>query len=230
MFGMPNITEIDGTIPPSWPHKDFALGIPASNSPRRFAAPGALPSIDSSKTTINVRHAEHDGGRRNDPALMAAQGRCPRHSSVELTSPFRRFRSVAVNRSSEPSINVRHAEHDGGRRNDPALVAAQGLCPRSAMSSCARRVHAGETDIHPVRTASPRPLHEFPHGAIKQKTSAVETRSRLSRCSACRTPRNRTGQRGEFGTQRILGGTIEWASASPRAARQGRQEQPTLAA
>ena len=152
---------------------------------------------------------------------------CPHSCTRTLPSEFQRRTPLAVRGSgtlrsidsSEPSINVRHAEHDGGRRNDPALVAAQGLCPRSAMSSCARRVHAGETDIHPVRTASPRPLHEFPHGAIKQKTSAVETRSRLSRCSACRTPRNRTGQRGEFGTQRILGGTIEWASASPRAAR-----------
>jgi hypothetical protein len=91
----------------------------------------------------------------------------------------------------------------------PALIAAQGLCPRS-FDVVLRPPRPGYRDRKFIPLAEPaRPLHKFPHGSIKQKTSAVDTRSRLSRCSACRTPRNRARQRGEFGTQRICGGTIE---------------------
>jgi hypothetical protein len=38
MFGMPNITEVDGTIPPSYPHEDFALEVSASSCNRRIQA------------------------------------------------------------------------------------------------------------------------------------------------------------------------------------------------
>ena len=76
MFGTPNITEVDGTIPPSSPHKDFALEV--------------------------------------------------------------------------------------------------------STSSCDRRVQTAETENSFRSRSKPAwPLHEFPHGSIKRKTSAVDTRSRF---------------------------------------------------
>jgi len=57
MFGMPNITEADGTIPPHGRtrtlHSEFQR-----RTPFAVRGSGVLPSIDSLKNTINVRHAE----------------------------------------------------------------------------------------------------------------------------------------------------------------------------
>jgi hypothetical protein len=38
MFGMPNIAEVDGTIPPSSPHRDFAPEVSTSSCDRRVRA------------------------------------------------------------------------------------------------------------------------------------------------------------------------------------------------
>ncbi|TWD77219.1 hypothetical protein FB547_110181 [Variovorax beijingensis] len=53
--------------------------------------------------------------------------------------------------------------------------------PEVSTSSCHRCIQAAETE-NSIRSqsTSTRPLHEFPHGSIKRKTSAVDTRSRLS--------------------------------------------------
>ncbi len=162
MFGVPNITEVDGTIPPSWPHKDVALGIPASTSPRRFAAPGALRSIGSSEPSIDVRHAEHYGGRPNDPVLVAAHGLCPR---IPASSSPRRFAAPEPCRRST-------ARRPPSMFGVPNITEVDGTIPPSwpredialevSTSSCDRHLQATETEnSFRSRSKPPRPLHGF---------------------------------------------------------------------
>ena len=122
------------------------------------------------------------------PALMAAQGLCPRNSSVELTSPFHRSRSVAVDRQFRALHRVRHAEHDGANWHGPAAADSRANIQLSLPSwphkdfaldstpSCDRCVQATETE-NSFRSQNEltRPPHKFPSGSIKQKTFAVAT-------------------------------------------------------
>ena len=91
MFGVPNITEVDGTIPPSWPHEDFALEVstvvlrpppPSYRKPKihsaRRASPhgrcmnflgsikGKISAVDSRLGFLGVRHAEHERKLRTE--------------------------------------------------------------------------------------------------------------------------------------------------------------------
>jgi hypothetical protein len=90
---------------------------------------------------------------------------CPHGRTRTLPSEFQRrtplavlrLRSVAVDQLLEDHHRVRHAEHCGGRRNDPALVAAQGLCPRSF-----------DVVLRPSRPGLPKPKIHSARGARPQ--------------------------------------------------------------
>ena len=81
-------------------------------------------------------------------------------------------------------------------------------------SSCDRCIQATETENSFCSQSEPaRPPRKFPHGSIKQKTSAVATvRDFLGVRHA--EHRESYGQRGEFGTLRIRERSIGCASAS----------------
>lgn len=124
-----------------------------------------------------VRHAEHCGGRRSDPALIAALGLCPRNSSVELPSPFRRSRSVAVDRQfgalhrcSACRTLRRWTERSRARSPTKTLPLKFRRRPATAASQATET----ENSFRSQRDSA-RPPRKFPYRPIKQKTFAVAT-------------------------------------------------------
>ncbi|WP_418147270.1 hypothetical protein ABL850_11100 [Variovorax paradoxus] len=70
MFGMPNMTEVDGTVPHSEPHEDFSLEVSTSSCDRRVQASETENSFRSQGKPPRPLHRLPHGPIKQKTPLM----------------------------------------------------------------------------------------------------------------------------------------------------------------